>query len=53
MYDIHGLDIAHGIDGTVRIALEILNHLQNTRTTKAFERFGIRMFCPTRAKCSA
>ena len=46
MYDLHGLDIVHGIDGTVGIALEILSHLQNTRTTKAFGRFGIRMFLP-------
>ena len=36
----------HGINGTVGIALEILDHLQDASTTKALEWFGIRMLLP-------
>lgn len=44
MHHIDCLGVAHGVHGTVGIALVILDHLQHTRTTEAFERFGIRMF---------
>jgi len=43
---INCLDVAHGINSAVGIALEILNHLQDASTAKAFERFGIGMLMP-------